>query len=174
MHAPGAAAFAVLALVVPGCNRDESSAPPVEDLPAAVSHTRAAILAAAESGDYGLLRPVLEPDVFLSDFGFGDVRDPVARWQKLGPQPLQTMGVLVRMPHAVRQTNEGTLYEWPRFDASSDEDDLTEPERDLLSELMTEEELASAFLPELGYTGPRLGILADGVWWFFVLEGEGG
>jgi hypothetical protein len=28
-------------------------------------------------------------------------------------------------------------------------------------------------LPELGYTGPRLGILDDGKWWFFILHGEG-
>jgi hypothetical protein len=38
---------------------------------------------------------------------------------------------------------------------------------------MTEDELNNAFLPELGYTGPSLGILADGNWWFFILEGEG-
>ena len=29
----------------------------------------------------------------------------------------------------------------------------------------------SLILPEYGYVNPRLGILADGTWWFFVLEG---
>lgn len=99
--------------------------------------------------------------------------DPVGRWQELGQKPLEKMGVLLRMPHPVRRTNEGTLYEWPRFDASSKREEVTEPEREQLSLFMTDEELTSAFLPELGYTGPRLGILADGVWWFFILEGEG-
>jgi hypothetical protein len=29
----------------------------------------------------------------------------------------------------------------------------------------------NAFIPEYGYTGPRLGILADGTWWFFLSGG---
>jgi hypothetical protein len=35
---------------------------------------------------------------------------------------------------------------------------------------MTEAEVRTAILPEVGYTAPRLGILADCTWWFFVLE----
>jgi hypothetical protein len=35
---------------------------------------------------------------------------------------------------------------------------------------MSEDELAQAFRPDYGYTAPRLGILADGTWWFFVAE----
>jgi hypothetical protein len=179
----GAVALAVSALVLPGCGSEKSPSPApaatsgsetaAEGLPAPVSETRSAILAAAESGDYEPLRAVVEPDVFLSDFGFGNEPDPVGRWQEIGPKPLQTMGVVLRMPHAVRETNEGTLYEWPRFDANSNGEDLSNPERDLLLTLMTEDELNNAFLPELGYTGPSLGILADGNWWFFILEGEG-
>jgi hypothetical protein len=179
----GAVALAVSVLVLPGCGSEKSPSPApaaaagsetaVERLPAPVSETRSAILAAAESGDYEPLRAVVEPDVFLSDFGFGNEPDPVGRWQGIGPKPLQTMGVVLRMPHTVRETNEGTLYEWPRFDANSNGEDLSEAERDLLLTLMTEDELNNAFLPELGYTGPSLGILADGNWWFFILEGEG-
>lgn len=177
----GAAAVAVLALVLPGCGSEGLPTPEAtagsemsaEGLPGPVSETRSAILAAAASGDYEPLRAVVKPDVFLSDFGFGNEPDPVGRWQEIGPKPLQTMGVVLRMPHAVRETNEGTLYEWPRFDADSNAEDLTQPERDLLLTLMTEDELNNAFLPELGYTGPSLGILADGNWWFFILQGEG-
>jgi hypothetical protein len=44
-------------------------------------------------------------------------------------------------------------------------------ERKLLRTIMTEAELRDAILPEYGYTTPRLGILADGTWWFFILEG---
>jgi hypothetical protein len=176
----GINALAVLALVVPGCDSEKSpSAEPAgssetsaEELPAPVSETRSAILAAAESGDYESLRALVEPKTFLSDFGFGNEPDPVGRWQEMGPKPLETMDVLLRMPHAVRETNEGTLYEWPRFDSNSTREDLTEPERDLLLAFMTEDELNNAFLPEYGYTGPSLGILADGNWWFFILEGD--
>ncbi len=82
------------------------------------------------------------------------------------------MGALLSMPHEVHATNEGRLYEWPRFDADSSAEDLTASERERLLSFMTEDELARAFLPELGYTGPRLGILADGTWWFFLSEQE--
>jgi hypothetical protein len=188
----GVTVLAILALVVPGCGSEKSSSPgaagssaatgssgatgssetSAEGLPAPVLETRSVILAAAESGDYGPLRALVKSDVFLSDFGFGNEPDPVGRWQEMGPKPLETMGVVLRMPHAVRETNEGTLYEWPRFDANSTVDDLSEPERDLLLTFMTEDELNNAFLPEYGYTGPHLGILANGNWWFLILEAE--
>lgn len=29
----------------------------------------------------------------------------------------------------------------------------------------------NAFIPEYGYTGPRLGILSDRTWWFFLSGG---
>ncbi len=192
----GATLLALLSLFTLGCGSEKSSSPgatgssgatessatsveatdssdtSAEGLPAPVSEARSAILAAAESGDYGPLRALVKPDVFLSDFGFGTEPDPVGRWQEMGPKPLETMGVLLGMPHAVRETNEGTLYEWPRFDANSNMEDLTKPERDLLLTFMTEDELINAFLPEYGYTGPRLGILANGKWWFLILEPE--
>ena len=191
----GVIVLAILALVLPGCGGETgssgatgssnasgssgatssssatgSSETPAEGLPAPVSETRSAILAAAENGDYEPLQALVEPDVFLSDFGFGDEPDPVGRWQEMGPKPLETMGVVLRMPHAVRETNEGTVYQWPKFDANSTMEDVTEPERDLLLTFMTEDELNNAFLPEYGYTGPRLGILANGNWWFLILE----
>jgi hypothetical protein len=37
---------------------------------------------------------------------------------------------------------------------------------------MTEAELHQVILPEPGYAGPRLGNLAGGTWYFFILEGE--
>ena len=188
----GVIVLAILALVLPGCGGEKSSSSgatgsssatgssgatgssetSAEGLPAPVSETRSAILAAAESGDYEPLQALVEPDVFLSDFGFGEEPDPVGRWQEMGPKPLETMGDVLRMPHAVRETNEGTLYQWPKFDANSTMEDLTEPERDLLLTFMTEDELINAFLPEYGYTGPRLGILANGNWWFLILKAE--
>jgi hypothetical protein len=80
------------------------------------------------------------------------------------------MGVLLRMPHTVRETNEGTLYQWPRFGPDSRAEDITNAERERLRAVMTDAELRELILPEYGYTAPRLGILADGTWWFFILE----
>jgi hypothetical protein len=173
---------AVAALMGSGCGGSETApsassggsegtTSSADGLPGSVAETRSAILAAAESGEYEPLRDVVDPESFLSDFGFGDEPDPVGRWEQMGPKPLETMGTLVRMPHAVRETNEGTLYEWPKFNADSSAGDVSADERELLLTIMTEDELTNAFLPEYGYTGPHLGILADGDWWFFVSGG---
>jgi hypothetical protein len=114
---------------------------------------------------------VLDQEVFLSDYGFGnDQPDPIGRWQERGTEPLETMDALLHMRHVVRETNEGTLYQWPRLDPDSKPTDLTPAERDRFLTFMSEDELRQAFDPEYGYTAPRLGILADGTWWFFVAE----
>jgi hypothetical protein len=161
---------AVSALLGSGCGGSETTPASAEGLPGPVAETRSAILAAAESGEYEPLRDVVQPKSFLSDFGFGEEQDPVGRWQEMGSKPLETMDALLRMPHVVRETNEGTLYEWPQFNADSSAGDVSAAEREVLLTVMTEDELTNAFLPEYGYTGPHLGILADGDWWFFVLE----
>lgn len=174
--------IAVLALVGSGCagsenapsansGGSETTTSSAEGLPGPVAETRSAILAAAESGEYEPLRDVVDSKSFLSDFGFGEEPDPVGRWEQMGPKPLETMGTLLRMPHAVRETNEGTLYEWPQFNAVSSAADVSADERELLLTIMTEDELTNALLPDYGYTGPQLGILADGDWWFFVSGG---
>jgi hypothetical protein len=160
--------LAVLAFVAAACQDDESA--PAE-LPAAVAETRSGILRAAESGDYDRLRPLIDLDVLLSDYGFGSSQpDPVERWRRLGPKPLETMGVLLRMPHSVRETNEGTLYQWPRYGSGSSAEDMSDSDRALLRTILTDAELRNLILPEYGYTAPRLGILADGTWLFFILE----
>jgi hypothetical protein len=165
---PTAILVAVLALVAASCQDNESE--PAE-LPAAVAETRSGILRAAESRDYDRLRPLIELEVFLSDYGFGRSQpDPVERWRRLGPEPLETMSVLLRMSSSVRETNEGTLYQWPRFGPDSKPEDMSDSERALLRTIMTDSEVRNLILPEYGYTAPRLGILADGTWWFFILE----
>ncbi|MGH3052245.1 MAG: hypothetical protein ACRDM8_04705 [Gaiellaceae bacterium] len=144
----------------------------VAGLPKPVFTTHAGLLYTASAGDYEELRPFLDRSVFLSDFGFGKNQpDPIERWKAMGPEPLGIMGVLLRMPHAVKETGEGTLYEWPRFDANSEPEDIKPAEREAFLSFMTEDELVSALTPDYGYTGPRLGILADGTWWFFVSGG---
>jgi hypothetical protein len=140
--------------------------PTVEGLPDPVAQTRATILAAASAEDYDALEPVVDPDVFLSDAGFGV--DPVPHWRDQGSAPLEAMAVLLALPHTVRETNEGTLYQWPRFTADSDPKDMSAAERDALTALLGEDGLVASFQDETGYVAPRLGILADGTWWFFV------
>jgi len=142
--------------------------PTVEELPGSVAQTRAAILAAASARDYGALEPIVDAEVFLSDAGFGV--DPIAHWRDLGTAPLEAMEVVLAMPHTVRETNEGTLYQWPRFTADSAPDDMSAAEKDALTMLLGESGLEAAFQQETGYVAPRLGILADGTWWFFILN----
>lgn len=158
----------VVLLLLAGCQGDESQP---TGLPDPVTDTRTAIRDAAADRDYEALRPLIKPDRFLSDYGFGNSQpDPIAHWRTLGDKPLRTMEALLQMRHQVRQTNEGTLYQWPRFDANSKPEDITDDERRQLRRVMTEAELQDATIPEYGYTGPRLGILADGTWWFFNLR----
>lgn len=174
-----ALALVVAAVASAGCSGTEEVSPSAttttrspSGLPSGVAATHSKLLAAAEAGEYELLRPVLDRAVFLSDFGFGnDQPDPIDRWKALGPKPLDTMGAILRMPHAVKETNEGTLYQWPRLDPDSNAGDVTPAEREAFLTFMTDGELANAFRPEYGYTGPRLGILADGTWWFFLSAG---
>jgi hypothetical protein len=141
--------------------------PTVEELPDSVAQTRANILAAATAQDYDALEPVVDAEVFLSDAGFGV--DPVPHWRNLGTEPLDAMAILLALPHTVTETNEGVLYQWPRFTADSDPEDMSAIEEDALAMILGESGLEAAFLSETGYTAPRLGILADGTWWFFVL-----
>jgi hypothetical protein len=142
--------------------------PPADELPDPVEQTRAAIFSAASAQDYDALEAVIDPEVFLSDAGFGV--DPVPYWRDRGTEPLEAMEVLLALPHTVSETNEGTLYQWPRFTADSDPEEMSEAEREALTALLGEERLEASFLDETGYVAPRLGILADGTWWFLVLE----
>ena len=175
MRGTGLLLVMIGALLVSGCGgTDEKSTPPPTTAPAApssFSDTRAAILAAVESEDYDALRPLIEADSFLSDFGFGEEQDPAARWEDMGSKPLETMGVLLHMPHVIRDTNEGTLYEWPAYNPDSEPDDLTPQDRKRFASVLSEDEVDELITGDYGYTGPRLGILADGTWWFFILEG---
>jgi hypothetical protein len=158
-------ALAAVALLPAGCQEDSGTAP--NELPDPVAETRSEILNAAETKDYEALRPLIDRELFLSDAGFAD---PVDHWRKLGPKALETMAVLLQLRHAVRKTNEGTLYQWPRFGPNSKAGDITADERRLLRTVMTEAQARTLIRPEYGYTAPRLGILADGTWWFFVLD----
>ena len=173
-----AVALVTLALLV-GCGGDDEAGPAaeisterptesVQALPDPVAQTRAAILAAAKARDYDALEAVIDPEVFLSDAGFGV--DPVQHWRELGEAPLEAMETLLGMSSTVEETNEGTLYRWPRFTANSSPEEMSDAEREALTALLGEDGLRVAFQEEYGYVAPRLGILADGRWWFLILE----
>ena len=143
--------------------------PTLEELTDPVAATRRAILDAAGAGDYDALEAVVDPAVFLSDAGFGV--NPVPYWRGLGGAvPLETMEGLLNMSSTVEDTNEGTLYQWPRFTEESSPEDMPPKERQALVALLGEDGLRNSFQEETGYIAPRLGILDDGTWWFLVLE----
>lgn len=147
----GASALVAVLALSAGCQDDDPG------LPEAVAETRAAIMQAAETRDYDALPPLLNDE-------------QLAAWRTQGPKPLEIMDAVLRMPHQVRETNEGTLYQWPRLGPNSEPGDMSDSERELFRRVMTDAEVESLINPDYGYTAPRLGVLADGRWWFFVLD----
>ena len=145
---------------------EESTAESYSGLPAAVEEKHAALLAAAESGDYEALRELVPTDGFEYTFGEPVEDGAVAYWQKLegttDQQPLETLARILRMPYVLTR---GT-YIWPWAYAVESRTDLSAHERELLAPLGPLDTLFPA--PGSGYFGWRTGILPDGGWSFFV------
>ena len=98
----------------------ETVAEPV-GLPPEVAETHAALLAAAESGDYEALRPLI-PDEFSYTFGLPSEGGPIEYWQQVeaesGESPIEILARILRLPYTL---SSGT-YVWPfAFDKSEDE-----------------------------------------------------
>jgi hypothetical protein len=134
-------------------------------LPEAVEQTRAALLEAAESGDYEALRPLVPETAFEYTFGSPVQGGPLAYWRELerttGERPLEALAEVLRMPVTLARG----IYVWPfAYDVAS-LDDLTAHERELLAPLGP---LESVFVAGTGYVGWRAGIEPDGTWTFFV------
>ena len=148
-----------------GFKLDEDSEPAAATaLPAAVEETRAALLEAAESGDYEALRPLI-PDEFEYTFGGPVEGGPIAYWQDVerttGQRPLETLAAILKMPYVLSRG----YYVWPWAYSLESADALSPHEVELLAPLGP----PSAFFPEgSGYLGWRAGIAADGTWAFFV------
>jgi hypothetical protein len=151
--------------VMLGFKLDEDAEPAAATgLPAAVEETRAALLEAAESGDYEALRPLL-PDEFEYTFGGPVEGGPIAYWQDVerttGQRPLETLAAILKMPYVLSRG----YYVWPWAYTLESADALSPHEVELLAPLGP----PSAFFPEgSGYLGWRAGIAADGTWAFFV------
>jgi hypothetical protein len=138
----------------------ETVATPAAGLPGTVAKTHAALLEAAESGNYEALRPLL-PAQFSYTFGGPVEGGPIAHWRQVemesGESPIQILARILKLPYTLYRGS----YVWPfAFDRQPDE--LTEHERGLLGDL------ADDFGAGSGYLGWRAGIEPDGTWTFFI------
>jgi hypothetical protein len=129
-------------------------------LPAAAEQTRARLLAAAESGDYEALRPVIPATGFAFSYG-ASAGGPIAYWKNVEQTseqtPIAILAAIMRMPYTL---NRG-LYVWP-FAYDKRKSDLTAYERRLLGPA-----LLRSYVGE-DYYGWRAGIRPDGGWVFFI------
>ena len=143
---------------------DKTAATVQTGLPAAVEQTRAALLEAAESGDYEALRPFVS-DSFEYTFGSPVEGGPIAYWQRLEEEtderPLESLAAILKMPYVLSRG----YYVWPWAYTVESADDLSEHEVDLLAPLGRPSRL---FPAGSGYFGWRAGIEPDGTWAFFV------
>ncbi len=134
-------------------------------LPAAVEDTRAALLAAAESGDYEELRPLVPETGFEYTFGGPVEGGPIAYWQKVerttDENPLEALATILKLPYVLSRG----YYVWPWAFTVESSDDLSPHEVELLAPLGPPSEL---FPEGIGYLGWRTGIAPDGSWVFFV------
>jgi hypothetical protein len=129
-------------------------------LPQPVGEMHAALLKAAESGDYESLRPLLAAQ-FSYTFGGPVQGGPIAYWRRVEAEsderPIQILARILRMPYTL---SRGT-YVWP-FAYDKQPGELTAHERQLLGDL------ADDFGAGSGYLGWRAGIEPDGTWSFFI------
>jgi len=163
-----ASPLVALALIAAGCGgaktvtvtvtRTVTTAPP--GVPAAVAQTQAELLAAAESGDYEKLRPLVPAKGFAYSYGIEGPGGPIAYWRKLGrtsgQPPIRTLAMLLRMPYTL---NRG-IYVWP-FAYDKRKSDLSAYDRKLLGAF------AKSYVGQ-DYYGWRTGIKPDGSWSFFI------
>jgi hypothetical protein len=130
-------------------------------LPPEVAETHAALLAAAESGDYEALRPLIPDDGFSYTFGEPPPGGPIEYWQQVeaesGESPSEILARILRLPY----TLSAGRYVWP-FAYDKQEDELTDYELELLGDLAFYSGAGS------GYLGWRAGIEPDGTWRFFI------
>ena len=129
-------------------------------LPAAVERTRAKLLAAAETGDYERLRPLVPKRDFSYTFGIPPKGGPIAYWKNVEQTnedtPIAILAAILKLPYTLRQG----LYVWP-FAYGLPKSEATPYERRLLGDF---------FRSYAGqdYYGWRAGIAPDGRWLFFV------
>jgi hypothetical protein len=140
---------------------DQHTAPPPA-LPEAVARTRKAIMDAASHGDINALAALIDPDRFTSHPGVGN---PIVAWKE-DPRVLDTFVKLLDMPFAIRPADGFDVYVWPYF-TQRDLSALTPDELGLLATIGITQKDVDTMIAFGGYTGPQLGIAADGTWLFY-------
>jgi hypothetical protein len=140
---------------------DQYTAPPPA-LPEAVARTRKAILGAASHEDFKALAALIDPDRFTSHPGVGN---PIAAWKE-DPLVLDTFVKLLEMPFAIRPADGFDVYVWPYF-TQRDLSTLTPDELNLLATLGIRQRDVDTMIAFGGYTGPQIGIAAEGTWLFY-------
>jgi hypothetical protein len=138
---------------------------PGEGLPDPVQETRAALLEAAEAGDYEALRPFIPEAGFEYTFGGPVEGGPISYWRELErtttERPLETLASVLKMPYTLSRG----YYVWPWAYTVISVTDLSEHERRVLAPLG---DASALFVPGTGYLGWRTGIAPDGTWAFFI------
>ena len=135
-------------------------------LPPAVARKRAALLAAAQAGDYDELARLANPGGFTYTYGGPQPGGPAEYWRRTaeatGREPAEILAAILRMPY----TREQGIYVWP-FAYNRPPASLTPAERRQLAPIATEEQI-DMWVEAGSYFGWRAGIDSDGRWLFFV------
>jgi hypothetical protein len=159
----------------PGPTPTASPAPPAALTPAADAK-RTAILAAARSGDFSALGPLVDPDAFHfrvagTPPGTSVAARAITSWKRRGPVALRILDDLLRMPSATEDPGGAAeTFVWPAVAtmAPATIEGLVVTDRRWASSL-------GAIYPHLAtevqrwiaaghYTGWRVEITADGRW----------
>lgn len=138
---------------------------PQRGLPEEVEATRQALADAAAGGDVEALRERMA-DEFTYSFGASPDPDDAAAHLAGDPEAVGRIRDLLAVPHGVVRGGDAPLYVWPRAHAL-DPQAWTDADVDVLRSLGASEDDLAAWRGT-GYTGPRLGIEADGSWRFLV------
>nr|WP_306265384.1 hypothetical protein [Pararhizobium sp. IMCC3301] len=141
-------------------------------LPQAVQKTRAALIAAARSGNLAALNSVISANGQPPVVAFDEIDDPVGHLRELSgdEEGQEILAILLEMLEAgyarVDAETEAEIYVWPYF-AYVPLDTLTPEQRVELFTLVTagDYEGMKAFG---AYNFFRVGISPDGVWQFFL------
>jgi hypothetical protein len=135
---------------------------PLSALPEAVAGTRRAIMDAASHQDFNALAALIDPDRFASHPGVGN---PIAAWKE-NPLVLDTFVKLLDMPFAIKPVDGLDIYVWPYL-TQRDLSKLTPDELELFATIGITQNDVEGMIAYGRYTGPQLGIAADGTWLFY-------
>ncbi|MGM0562173.1 MAG: hypothetical protein ACQETX_14045 [Pseudomonadota bacterium] len=140
------------------------------DLPAPVVQTRSKLLKAAQAGDLQALQPILEQAEYFQ-FSYAVASDPIAYWQQNvdrqdGQTVLRALAQVLALPAARKPDG---AFVWPYLSSMPAQpyEELTPEQAADVSLLMTREDW-NRRAAEVGYTGYRLTIRADGTWIGFI------